>query len=132
MSLEYDDDETDRLLAAADDIHFAREIQPRTSPELLGAAESPTLEAAKSTAGMAHREGSDGELGRGEGLCQGPSLIISDGRFSRHIPSNRQGGYYTLEEAYYFCRCGLGSGTFSRASSHCKPSLTSMYERQEF
>ena len=104
MSLEYDDEETDRLLAAADDLDFIGESHPRTSPELLGAAETPTFEAAKSTAGMARREGSDGELRRGEGLCQGPSLVISDGRFSRRIPSNRQGrGNYTLEEACYFC-----------------------------
>ena len=74
---------------AADDIDFVGESQPRTSPELLGAAETPTFEAAKSTAGMAPHEGSDGELRRGEGLCQGPSLVISDGRLSRHIPSNR-------------------------------------------
>ena len=94
MSLEYDDEETDRLLAAADVIHFVGESQPRTSPELLGAAETPTFEAVKSTAGTAPREGSDGELSRGEGLCQGPPLVISDGRFSRHIPSNREGGNY--------------------------------------
>ena len=92
MSLEYDDEEMDRLLAAADDMDFIGESQPRTSLELLGAAETPTFEAAKSTAGMAPREGSDRELRKGEGLCQGPSLLISDGRFSRHIPSNRQGG----------------------------------------
>ena len=85
MSLEYDDEETDRLLAAADDIDIVGESQPRTSPELLGTAETPTLEAAKNTAGMAPREESDGELRRGEGLCQGPALVISDGRFSRHI-----------------------------------------------
>ena len=92
MSLEYDEEETDHLLAVADDIDFVGESQPRTSPELLGAAETPTFEATKSTAGMAPHEGSDGELRRGEGLCQGPSFVISDRRFSRHIPSNRQGG----------------------------------------
>ena len=64
MSLEYDDEETDRLLAVADNIDFVVESQPRTSPELLGAAETPTFEAAKSTAGMAPHEGSDGELRR--------------------------------------------------------------------
>ena len=99
MSLEYDDEETDRLLAVADDIDFVGESQPRTSPELLHTAETPTFEAAKSTAGMAPCEGSDEELRRVDGLCQGPSLVISDGRFSRHILSNRQGGNYTLEEA---------------------------------
>ena len=46
---------TDRLLAAADDIDFVGESQPRTSPELLGAAETPTFEAAKSTAGTCGR-----------------------------------------------------------------------------
>ena len=66
MSLEYDDEETDRPLAAADDINLVGESQSRTSSELLGAAEIPTLEAVNSTAGMAPREGSDGELWRGE------------------------------------------------------------------
>ena len=92
MSLKYDDEEMDRLLAAADDMDFIGESQPRTSPELLGAAETPTFEVAKSTAVMAPREGSDGELRKGEGLCQGPSLLISDGRFNRHIPSKSAGG----------------------------------------
>ena len=132
MSLEYDDEEMDPLLAEADDIDFVGESRPCTSSELLGAAEIPTLEAVNSTAGMAPREGSDGELRRGEGLCQGPSLVISDGRFSRRIPSNRQGAIYTLEEACYFCRSGLSSGTFSRRCSHRKPSLTSTRVRQEF
>ena len=48
MSLEYDDEETDRLLSAADDMDFVGESQLRMSPELLGAAETPTFEAAKS------------------------------------------------------------------------------------
>ena len=111
MSVEYDDKVTDRPLAAADNIDFAGVSQPRTSPELVCAAETPTFEAANSTAGMAPREGCDGELWRGEGLCQGPCLVVSDGRFSR---------------------CGLDSGTFCRTSSHRKQALTSTYVRQEF
>ena len=80
MSLEYDNEETNHLLVAADDIDFMAESQPRTSPELLGAAAgTPTLEAGNSTAGMAPHEGSDGKMQRGEDLCQGPSLVISDG-----------------------------------------------------
>ena len=60
-------------------VDFMAESQPRTSPELLGAAAgTPTLEAGNSTAGMAPREGSDGEMWRGEDLCQGPSLVISE------------------------------------------------------
>ena len=112
MSLEYDDEETDHLLAVADDIDFVGESQPRTSPELLGAAETPTFEAAKSTAGMAHTEGGDGELRRGEGLFQGPSLVISDGRFSRRIPSNRQGGGATtrLKKPVIFVDAGSVAG----------------------
>ena len=57
MSLEYDDEETDRPLAAADNIDFVGESRPRTLQELLGAAETPTFEAANSTTGMAPREG---------------------------------------------------------------------------
>ena len=66
MSLEYDDEETDRPLAASDDINLVGESQPRTSSELLGAAEISALEAVNSTAGMAPREGSDEELRREE------------------------------------------------------------------
>ena len=78
MSLEFDAEEADSLLAEADDIEFVVESQPCTSPELLGAVtETPTSEAVNSTAGMAPREGSDGEMRRGEGLCQGSSFGIS-------------------------------------------------------
>ena len=132
MSLEYDDEETDRLLAAADDIDFVGESQPRTSPELLGAAETPAFEATKSTAGMAPREESDGELRRGEGLWGPLSLFQTGGSADIFHRNGRRGATTRFEEACYFCRCGLGSGTFSRASSHRKPSLTSTCVRQEF
>ena len=85
MSLEFDAEEAGRLLAAADDIEFVAESQSRTSPELLGAAtETPTPEAVTSTAGMAPCKGSNGEMWRGEGLCQGPSLGFSDEYFFQY------------------------------------------------
>ena len=63
-----DDDYLDCILAAADDI-----IEPRPTPELLGAVESPTSDALGAE-GMAPREGSSGVRRNGEGLCQGPPL----------------------------------------------------------
>ena len=72
-----EDDEIDRILAGADFVESEEaEGEPRPTPELIGAVQSPTIDAA-STEGMAPREGSAGELRTGEGLCQGPSLCIS-------------------------------------------------------
>ena len=102
----YDDEETDRPLAAADNIDFVGESQPRTSPESLGAAETPTFEAANSTAGRGIPRNIwnylTGNCGGERAFARGPVTVVSDGRFSR---------------------CGLDSGDFSAvASSHRKPS----------
>ena len=74
MSLQFDDEETDRLLTAADK-HFVDvidESQPATSPEILGAViRTPTKDARAGTAGMAPPEGSGGVLREGEGRCHG-------------------------------------------------------------
>ena len=79
MSLEYDDEETDRPLAAADNIDFVGESQPRTSPELVGAAETPTFEAANSTAGMAPREGCDGNCEGERAFAKVPVSLFQTG-----------------------------------------------------
>ena len=50
--------------------------QPDGSQEQLGVVAAPTDDAV-STAGLAPREWRTGEL-RGGGLCQGPSLSLSD------------------------------------------------------
>ena len=80
MSLQFDDEETDRLLAAADK-HFVDDIdesQPATLPEILGAViRTPTNNTKAGTAGMAPPEGSIGVLREGEGQCQGPSPVDS-------------------------------------------------------
>ena len=64
MTLGSENDETDRLLAAADDIEIIVKIQPRPSLEALGAderaGESPKNEAARFTERMAPPEGSGG------------------------------------------------------------------------
>ena len=62
---------------AADELEVIVESPPRPSPELLGAEETPVQYSTTSTEGMAPLEGSDEELRREEGLCQGPSLDIS-------------------------------------------------------
>ena len=76
MSLEFEDEETDRLLAEADEhlLGVVEESQPATSPELLGSViRTPTIDAETGAAGLAPPEGSAGELQEGEGQCQGPS-----------------------------------------------------------
>ena len=45
--------------------------EPGPTPERLDAVASPTMDA-WGTEGMAPREGSEGELQRRDGLCQGP------------------------------------------------------------
>ena len=65
MSVDYDDEETDCILAKADIIIVD---EPRPVPEMLDAVTSPT-EDAGGTEGMAPSEGSEGELQKGEGLC---------------------------------------------------------------
>ena len=82
MSLEYGDEEMDRLLAAADEhllnIDVVDESQPPTSPELLGAVvRTPTIDAESGGAGMAPPEGSARVLREEEGHCQGPSPVDS-------------------------------------------------------
>ena len=80
MSLEYDDEETDRPLAAADNIDFVGDSQLRTLTELLGAAETPTFEAANSTAGMAPREGgATGNCGGERAFARGPVSLFQMG-----------------------------------------------------
>ena len=83
MTFGCENDETDRLLAAADDIEIIVQIQPRPSLEALGADdradESPKNEAARDTERMTPR----GER-RGWGLCQRPLPDISEVD-SRHI-----------------------------------------------
>ena len=68
--------ETDRLLAAADDIEIVVKILPRPSPEALGAdkraGESPKHEAARGTERMAPPEGREGE----RALVRGPLMIF--------------------------------------------------------
>ena len=138
MSLLYDDEETDRLLAAADDIDFVGRVSlvPRRSYWAL--QRLPRLKLLRALQEWHPVKGATGNCVGERAFARGPSLVISDGRFSRHIPSNRQGGgggggtTTRLKKPCYFCRCGIGSGTFSRASSHRKPSLTSTCVRQEF
>ena len=73
MSIDYDDKETDHILAEAD-ILIAD--QPTPTPEIFHAVTSPT-EDAGGTEGMAPCEGNEEELRRGEGLCQRPPPSIS-------------------------------------------------------
>ena len=65
MTFECENDKTNRLLAAADDIKIIVKIQPRPSPKGLGADEqadeSPRNEAARGTERMVPTEGSGGE-----------------------------------------------------------------------
>ena len=69
-NFEFKDKETDRILVVADDIIL--ESQPGPSPEILGAATSPTRDAIGGTEGMAPREGSGGE----RALPRGPLLVF--------------------------------------------------------
>ena len=75
MSLEFGDEETDRLLAEAD-VHLldvVEESQPPTLPELLGTVvRTPTTDAEAGATGMVPPEGSAGVLREGEGHGQGP------------------------------------------------------------
>ena len=84
MSLEFNDEETDRLLAAADEhlVDVIDESQPARSPEILGAViRTLTKIASAGTAGMAPPDGSGGVLWEGESQCQGPSPVVSS-----HVP----------------------------------------------
>ena len=72
-SVEYDDEETDRIFAEA---ALLVPDEPAPTPELLDAVPTPTRDASGGTEGMAAQEGSERELRRGEGLCQGPSPIV--------------------------------------------------------
>ena len=77
MSLDYSDEETDRLLAAVDVADI--ESPPAPSPEILGVVqETPTDKATTSDQGMAPLNGSEGELRRGEDPCQGPTPVTLD------------------------------------------------------
>ena len=58
MSLDYEHENTDCLLAAADDLDVVDESQPVPSLELLGVATTPTNDTAGGTVGMAPPEGS--------------------------------------------------------------------------
>ena len=68
MSVDYDDEEADRILAAADVI-IADE--PRPTPEILDAVASSTKDAG-GTEGMAPREDSGGE----RAFARGPVLVL--------------------------------------------------------
>ena len=70
MNFEFEEEETDRILAAADNTIL--ESQPGPSPEILSAATSPTRDAAEGTEGMAPREGSRGE----RAFARGPLLVF--------------------------------------------------------
>ena len=72
MSVDYDDEKADRMLAEAE-IIVADE--PGPMPELLDAVASPTVDAL-GTEGMTPHEGSKGELGRERAFCQGPLLVF--------------------------------------------------------
>ena len=76
--MSYDDEETDRLLAMADDETYrtVEESQPRPSPGSSDAVQAPASEANNGTKGMAPPDSSGGELRRGEDLCQGFSPVI--------------------------------------------------------
>ena len=80
MSLDFEDEETDRLLAMADEhlVDVVEESQPTESPEILGAVpRTLTDDAVSGTRGMAPPEESGGEMREGEGQCQGPSPVDS-------------------------------------------------------
>ena len=63
-----EDEEINRILAGADFIDTEEaEGEPRPTPELIGAIESPTIDAI-STEGMAPNERSGGEMRIWEGL----------------------------------------------------------------
>ena len=79
MSLNFDDDETDRLLEEVNDeaLGIIEESQPRPSPGSSDAVHVPAIDAIIGTQGMALGYSSGGELRRGEGLCQGSPPGIS-------------------------------------------------------
>ena len=68
MTFDCKDDDTDRLLAVADNIVITMKIQPRPSPVALGADKSPTNDAARGTERMAPLEGNGGERAFARGL----------------------------------------------------------------
>ena len=76
MTFNCENDKTDRLLAAADNIEIIVKIQPRPSLEAVGADEradeSPKNEASRGTEGMTPSEGS----GRERAFVRGPLLIF--------------------------------------------------------
>ena len=80
--------ELDHILAGVDytECHEATE-QLGSMPELLGAVRSLTNDIGGAE-GMAHCQGSKGELQVGEGSCQGPSLSLSLTRQLLRIRSN--------------------------------------------
>ena len=69
MSLNYEDEQKDCLLAAADDLDIVKDPQPAPSSEILGVVTTPTSDAKEGTVGMAPPEGSGVELHMGQGLC---------------------------------------------------------------
>ena len=73
MSVKYNNEEADRLLAEA---ALILADEPGLTPELLDTVASPTMDAG-GMEGMAPHEGSEGELRKGEGLCQGPPSSIA-------------------------------------------------------
>ena len=73
MSVNYNNEEDDCFLAEA---ALILADEPGLIPELLDAVAFPTMDAG-GTEGMAPHEGSEGELWRGEGLCQGPPPSIA-------------------------------------------------------
>ena len=67
-----EDVELDRILAGADFTEGGEANQePGLSPELVGAVATPTVDAVIAQ-GMAPREGRQGVMQTGGGLCQGP------------------------------------------------------------
>ena len=73
------EDETNCLLAAADDIRIIVKIQPQPLPEALGAYESPTSKAVRGTEGTAPPEGNGGE----RAFARGPLLIFRRWRVNK-------------------------------------------------
>ena len=73
MSVDYNDEDTDCILAEADIIIVD---EPRLTLKILDAVMSPPKDD-RGTMGMTPNEGSEGELWKRKGLCQGPPPSIS-------------------------------------------------------
>ena len=76
MSLDYDEEETDHLLVAVDDLEVIVESPPRPSQELLGTEETPTQDASSSTKGWHPVKGVTRNCGRERAFAKGPLSIF--------------------------------------------------------